>query len=349
MAVLIKDGQSIAKKKVSARASARFSPLEHQIYRNLSRRPLAGAFLLVAVSSGVDSVSLLHILHKLSSALKLKLGVVHIHHGPGSARVQRFRDRARELVRLEAESLGLPFYTNKTNPKKELKSEDDMRKYRWTWLRKFQKKLSKNDQPVFLALAHHKEDLLETQLIRLVRGVGPQGLKSMSTLQDGILRPFLVISRGEIENYAKKNQVQFLSDPSNKSKDALRNWMRQVWLPALEKKRPGSVSRMALSLKHITESILTSESGVKSKMSSILGPEGIRLAYFLPLSKSEKQRVLAEYMLQLGLKNYTSNHIHELLKRLDHSQGHGQQTFTLLKKKWSLSSDILIALPDDKC
>ena len=111
--------------------------------------------------------------------------------------------------------------------------------------------LRREKRAQWTALAHHSEDLLETRLIRLIRGCGETGLAAMKPLDPPLLRPFLSVMREEIKDYALSYKLSWAEDPGNQDKRFLRNWLRNQWLPDLEKKRPGGVRRLAASLSHI--------------------------------------------------------------------------------------------------
>ena len=101
-----------------------------------------------------------------------------------------------------------------------------------------------------IVLAHHQDDLIETRLIRLLRGTGAQGLKAMQVFDAPLLRPFLDVSKKQIIEYAQQRQLKWLDDPCG---DNFRQWLRRVWLPSLEQKRPGSSQALGRSLQLLVE------------------------------------------------------------------------------------------------
>ncbi|MDX2163975.1 MAG: tRNA lysidine(34) synthetase TilS, partial [Gammaproteobacteria bacterium] len=103
----------------------------------------------------------------------------------------------------------------------------------------FKKLLSKND---VLFTAHHQDDQAETVLLQLFRGAGLRGVSAMpvvSPLAKGYLvRPLLPFNRNFLLDYAKKNKLNWIEDPSNKDTRFDRNYLRQLIFPILKKRWP---------------------------------------------------------------------------------------------------------------
>ncbi|MEQ1878090.1 MAG: tRNA lysidine(34) synthetase TilS, partial [Bdellovibrionia bacterium] len=231
-----------------------WTSLEANAYRLIGQKNLTGRHLLACASGGLDSTALLNVLSALAKTCKLKVTVAHVHHGDANsdpvARDARgdsgYRDRAAAFVAEQAENLGFGFVLGRAEGSPA--SEAELRKARYLELQKI--KLQTGAQ--LLTLAHHRDDLLETRLIRLIRGVGPEGLKSMSILNGNRFRPFLQTPRVLLEDYLNEISAGWLEDPSNESDGALRNWIRLQWLPQLERKRPGAGQALARSLEALT-------------------------------------------------------------------------------------------------
>jgi tRNA(Ile)-lysidine synthase len=191
-------------------------------------------------------------------------------------------------------------------------------------------------------LGHHQEDLLETRLLRLIRGTGPQGLQAMKVVKEGVIRPFLTTSEKEIARASEG--LVWVEDPSNTKADYLRNWVRQKWLSALEEKSPGAKKALARSLELLLESHEIKDIGgglAPGQVSKRMTRRGILKAEFLGLSEEEKRRLLARYLLQLKVRHFTQNHLREILKHLDNSQN--VHKFTLAKLDWTLTKDRIFA------
>ncbi len=304
---------------------ARFDlSLEHKVIKAL--KPVKGRVWLLAISGGVDSMVLAEILWRWRGLLKVELIVAHVHHGLGrSAKQNRFRHRAQTLVRSWCEKHGARFLTNEPEHLN-LRSEAELRAYRRKKLINWMK-ASGADHIVF---AHHQDDLLETQLLRLLRGSGRQGLRAMAVRRGAVLRPLLTLSGEEIRRYARVRGLKWVEDPSNRDPKALRNWLRHKWLPQLEKRSRGAKKALARSLSLIAEDRF---------VESVGDFVGLRRAPLNQIEPERRESVVARYLRVLGAKNYTRSHVQELLKRL----GPGSCEFEMLGFSFRATSDFLWA------
>jgi len=301
---------------------------EHKVIGPL--KALGGGDWLIAVSGGVDSLTLVEVLFRWRRLLKVRLHVAHIHHGTGvHPRQKRYRDRAQKLVKEWCAQREIPFFSNEPESIS-LKSEADLREYRHEHLRRWRAQSG----AVFTVYAHHRDDLLETRVLRLLRGTGTFGLRGMQLRRAGFLRPLLECSRSEIENYARARKIEFCADPSNKKTDSLRNWLRRTWLPALERKQAGAGAALARSLE-----ILAQDAVVES-----CSPV-VRRAEMKGLSLPEREKFLSSYLRGLGLKNYSRRHVRELIKRIDTHLDTSPKitTFRMLGVVFQVTPDLLVA------
>jgi len=294
--------------------------LEQQVLRSVKALKVRPCRVLLAVSGGVDSMVMAEILFKWRRGLKLELAVAHVHHGRASSPKQKlFRERARKFVRAWATKRGLPFFTNAKAPI--LRSEGEMREFRegllLTW--------AEAAGCEAIAFAHHEDDLLETRLIRLIRGAGAQGLRAMSKYRGGKFRPLLGLSRAEIEAYARITKLEWVEDPSNRKTDILRNWLRHEWLPSLETRRPGAVKTLARSLETVAPRA-----------------QDFDLASCVGLRRDRLSRALvAQYLKALGLRGYAQTHVDEILKRV--SSPERNLEFDMLGFRFQVSREFLWA------
>lgn len=295
-----------------------WSPLEHHVFRHLRDwQALPGQIYAVAVSGGPDSVALLHCLQSLKSSLQLDLQVLHVHHGVHENR--EFRDQSEVFTRDLAARLSLPFVSFK-NSNTDLKSESSLRELRRECFKKWQAE-SAHHAGVFLG--HHADDLLETRMLRLLRGVGAQGLESMSVFakEEGLflIRPFLQTSKAEILKELEQRSEKFQIDPSAED---LRSWLRKSWLPQLEAKLPGAVASLARSLQNLSEQLEKTENFIPS----------IQKNDYLALT-GEAQRQWIAGCMRLHLRaDYTRGQIQEVQKRLDKLKN--EHIFELAGLKW---------------
>lgn len=191
-----------------------------------------GDGLVVAVSGGPDSVALLAILKQMSSDYKLRLVVAHLNHGlrPGPA------DEEEAFVHRLSERLGLVCESSKKDitslsRRRKMSVEETAREERYLFLEEIMRK----HQAVKIALGHHAQDQAETVLMNLLRGSGREGLKGMRPVREEIyIRPLLGISRKEIEDYLKRENLPYLVDFSNADENRSRNRIRHQLIPELK-------------------------------------------------------------------------------------------------------------------
>jgi tRNA(Ile)-lysidine synthase len=208
--------------------------LRHLVGEAISRERLweEGHAVAVAVSGGIDSVVLLDVLCETRRWHRGILSVVTIDHGvrPGSAADVLF-------VQSLAAERGLPVQSFAPPPRGT--SEAALREQRYAVLDALP-----TDR---VALGHHRDDLAETVLIRLMRGTGTVGLAAMRPRRGRYTRPLLEVGRSEIQAYAQARGLRWVDDPTNQQLEALRNQLRHQVLPLLEQLRPGTSGALARS------------------------------------------------------------------------------------------------------
>lgn len=191
-----------------------------------------GTPLWVAVSGGVDSMVLLHVLH----ALRHPLHVLHVDHGLRGAA----SDADRALVEATAAALGLPCHVERVNIAAHQQGTGASMQMaaRAARYAVFQRAVAEG--PERLAMAHHADDAVETLLMHLLRGMGSDGWGGIPLCRGPFLRPLLDTSRAAIEAYARAHRIAFREDASNNDPKYLRNRVRHGLMPVLEELRPGA-------------------------------------------------------------------------------------------------------------
>lgn len=198
--------------------------------------------ICVAVSGGVDSVSLLHYLKTREGEYGYSLCAAHCEHGIRGEESLADMRFVEELCKAWDVPLFRFFENCPERAKREKESlETAARRFRYECF----SSLVENDKADFIALAHHLNDDAETVLFRLARGTSLSGVGGMSELNGFLLRPFLDWTRVEIVNYAKENQLFWREDKTNFEKDATRNKLRLEVFPKLEEAVSGAAENIA--------------------------------------------------------------------------------------------------------
>ena len=176
---------------------------------NISIKP--GAYV-IAVSGGVDSMVLFDVLRQ---APGVRLIVAHFDHG---IRADSRLDR--ELVQRVTMSHNILFEYETAQLGSEA-SEETARDERYDFLRRMCKKYNASA----IVTAHHQDDLLETAVLNMQRGTGWRGLSSLRSRSD-IIRPFLHVTKKEIEEYAVSHHLEWREDSTNVDMRYARNYIR---------------------------------------------------------------------------------------------------------------------------
>lgn len=190
-----------------------------------------GDRVVVAVSGGVDSTVLLHILMNLRGKYHLDLIVAHLNHsmrGEASRRDARF-------VEALAKRLGLPFEGRTVDLPSILKAEKTSpqvaaRRVRYTFFEETLKRHGANR----IATGHTMDDQVETVLMRFLKGTGLRGLRGIPPVRGIYIRPLLEVTRTEVERYATEQGISYTVDSSNEDTRYIRNRIRRELIPLIE-------------------------------------------------------------------------------------------------------------------
>lgn len=175
---------------------------------------------VLAVSGGVDSVSLLRAAKDLPGVV---LVVAHFDHG---IRADSGDDRL--FVERLAGNYGLPFVYKEGGLGRSA-SEAEAREARYRFLHD----IRREQRARAIVTAHHRDDVLETAVINLLRGSGRKGLTALSG-REHIERPLLDIPKSEILAYAEARGLEWREDSTNRDTDYLRNYVRHRLLPRFD-------------------------------------------------------------------------------------------------------------------
>ena len=193
-----------------------------------------GDRVVVGVSGGPDSISLLHILNKFckNKILNFEIIVCHVNH-----QIREEANDDEEYVREYCEKNNIKFYSKRIDVIKyannnKMGLEEAGRNLRYD----FFDEILEQEHANKIAIAHNKNDKAETIIMNIIRGSGISGLKGIEPIRDNkYIRPIIECERTEIEKYAKENNLNPRIDKTNFENDCTRNKIRNIVLPYIKK------------------------------------------------------------------------------------------------------------------
>lgn len=217
---------------------------DFQQYINLKFPFLKDTKLLVAISGGIDSVVLMHLLHQLNFDISLAHCNFKLR-GKESDLDEAFVKELADDLNINYHSIS--FDTNAISKEKKISTQMTARELRYDW---FENLVKENGYSNVLT-AHQKDDVLETFLINFTRGTGLDGLTGIPEINKNIVRPLLIFSRNGIEKYAKENNIQWREDKSNASTKYMRNKIRHDVIPILKEINSSLMDSFQETISHL--------------------------------------------------------------------------------------------------
>ena len=205
-----------------------------------------GQKILLGVSGGIDSVVMAHLFQESGYSYDIA-------HCNFQLRGEE-SEKDKKFVKSLSKSLGVSCHVKKFDTAKYAKEQGlsiqmAARDLRYNWF----SELIENEGYDELALAHHKEDQLETIIFNLTKGTGISGLTGMLPKNDRIIRPLLFSDRRMIENFANSMGLKWREDSSNESLKYMRNLIRHKITPVLKEINPGLLETLDFTLLRLIE------------------------------------------------------------------------------------------------
>lgn len=261
----------------------------------------------VAVSGGIDSMVLLHVLRDLGHACS----VAHVDHGLRGEQ----SDADAVFVEDHCRRLGLPFRALKADVRSHAQENDLSiqqagRGIRYEWLGELWR-----EEPMPIAMGHHANDAVESLFINLMRGTGVHGWSAIRPVNGIYVRPLLCVGREAIARFAEQHNVPFREDPSNADPKYLRNRIRHELIPLLETMRPGALKTMSRSVDLLRE---LEEAGQQMSIAALAGigpsPDGtVRIPFHRVENSNVPDLVLHRLLRHLGFHPSTLDRIREAI------------------------------------
>lgn len=247
-----------------------------------------GDRIVLGISGGPDSVTLLHILNRLKEKMDIKIYAAHLNHQIRGLKAEEDAFYVAEIC----ESMGIMCFLKSIDVPKYCKEngfsiEEGARYLRYEMFEEIKIKTKSNK----IALGHNMNDQAETMLMRIIRGTGLKGLKGIDYIrEDGVIRPLLDIDRKDIEAYCDNNNLNPRTDESNLETIYTRNKIRLDLIPYIDENFDCNIKealvRMSSSLKFDNDFI-----------------EKEAERFFYEVSKISKDRVDIDIQLYKSLHN----------------------------------------------
>jgi tRNA(Ile)-lysidine synthase len=289
---------------------------------------------LLAVSGGIDSMVMLNLFRENG----LHIAIAHCNftlRGKESDSDEEFVRQA--ALNARADFFSRSFNTHSFSAEKGISIQMAARELRYKWF----DELSRDKHYDRIATAHHRDDSIETFLINLSRGTGIAGLTGIRPVSGKLIRPVLFLSREEIRAYAESEKIQWREDSSNQSDKYLRNRIRHVLLPGINKTLPGFSEGLVKTMAQLTDSKDLLEIISSQFIQEAVRTSGERVEIDKEMiRKSPSSRILLYTVLQKYGFNYDT--VDNLVETLD---GQAGRQFLSGTHELTVDRSFLIILP----
>ncbi|MBQ8867447.1 MAG: tRNA lysidine(34) synthetase TilS [Bacteroidaceae bacterium] len=286
---------------------------EHNVQAFIRQERLVGQgeALLVALSGGADSVALLRVLLRLGYSCHAAHCNFHLR-GEESNRDEAF-------CRTLCQTLGVElhvthFDTHEYAARQGISIEMAARELRYAWF----DELCSGHGYAHVAVAHHRDDAVETLLLNLVRGTGLAGLTGIRPVNGRVVRPLLGVSRAEVMAYLKALAQDYVTDSTNLQDEYVRNKIRLQILPLLEKINPQVREKISSTIHHLRGVETIYDKAVKEAVARVADVDGRTINIPALLGEVEPQTVLFELLRPYG---FVSAQVEDVFRSLTGESG----------------------------
>lgn len=287
-----------------------------QKYIECKKLLLPGQKVLVALSGGADSVALLSVL----SALGYRCIAAHCNfhlRGEESDRDEAF---VKDLCKLLSITLHTKhFNTTDYASSQGISIEMAARELRYQWFEELRKEVD----ACAIAVAHHRDDSVETILLNLIRGTGIDGLRGIRAKNESVIRPLLEESRESILDYLQHIGRPFVTDSTNLQNDYTRNKIRLEVIPMLQTINPSVLESISASASYLDEVAEVYHQERQEAMKRVMSQqEGMDCIYIHSLQQeAAPMSLLHEILSPLG---FNSSQVTDIYQSLE---GHSGRKF----------------------
>lgn len=236
-----------------------------KIKKNIAENNLlaADSVLIVGLSGGADSMALLDVLTHLSYRCVAAHCNFHLRgeESDGDARFVKKWCKENDI-----EFTSIDFDTRKYAADKKISIEMAARELRYDWFEIVRRQYNADA----IAVAHHRDDSVETVLLNLIRGTGINGLTGISPQNGKIVRPLLCVTRAEIENYLHEREIPFRTDSTNNEDIYTRNFIRVNLLPMMRRLNPSVDEAVFRTSENVSEAEKIYRAAIRQDIENVL-------------------------------------------------------------------------------
>ncbi|MFA5603857.1 MAG: tRNA lysidine(34) synthetase TilS [Bacilli bacterium] len=276
-----------------------------------------GDAIVVGVSGGPDSMALLHLLSRIKKSLDIQVICAHVHHN-----LRKESDDEKVFVERFCANHGIVFEWHKIEDYGDDNFHNEARSIRYNYFSKIVKKYNAK----YLFTAHHGDDLIETILMRIVRGSTLRGYSGFSKVVNmdtyTIIRPLINVTKQEIYEYNKKNKINYVLDGSNVKDVYTRNRFRKYIVPEFKKEDEKVHEKFYKFSTTLLEYNNYIDKIVKEKLKQIYIQNIMNIEAFLKEEKVIQMKIIyyiLEQIYQDDLMLITDQHV-KLIHNLIHSK-----------------------------
>lgn len=289
-----------------------------------------GDKLVLGVSGGPDSICMLSILNDIKNDktynFNFELVVAHINH---LIREEAIDDE--KFVEEFCKKINIPFYSKSIDVKKiannnKIGTEEAGRKVRYDFFDEILEKTNSNK----IAIAHNRNDKIETIIMNILRGSGILGLKGIEPKKDNkYIRPLLACDRIEIENYCAENNITPRIDKTNSENIYTRNKIRNIVIPYIKQEFNPNISQTIERLSELVkEEDEYLQKLVEKKYKELLIEENKKEITMNLKKFNQEERVIKSRLLLYTIsrlfgttKGIEKIHIDDVIKLIDNNIG----------------------------
>lgn len=280
--------------------------------------------ILVALSGGADSVALTRILITLGYHCE----AAHCNFELRGEESDRDEDFVRNFCRsLNIKCHSIHFETRRYAAQQSISIEMAARELRYNW---FSKICEESDCQV-VAVAHHKDDSVETMLLNLIRGTGINGLLGIRPKNGNVVRPLLCASRQEVVEYLHRMNQTYVTDSTNLEDEYTRNKIRLNLLPLMEEINPSVKDGLVKTASYLNDISKVYQQAIKESIDRIFITPEKEISIEKLMNEPAPQALLFEVLSPLG---FNSTQVEEVYGSLN-----GQPGKRFISSQWQVVKD----------